>query len=90
LSRGNVDVLVLQAEVTRAWVAAVAVEDALVMAILATETSAHGATVVWDSVALRIKDAEDWATLAEREARERVSRVEVENAVALAYAHEDA
>jgi hypothetical protein len=33
---------------------------------------------------------EDWATLAEREAQERVSRVETENAVVLASACEDA
>jgi hypothetical protein len=33
---------------------------------------------------------EDWATLVEREALERVSRVEVENATMLAFAHEDA
>jgi hypothetical protein len=46
--------------------------------------------MAWDSAALRVEDAEDWATLAEREARERVSRVEEENAMALASAHEDA
>jgi hypothetical protein len=33
---------------------------------------------------------EDWAALVEREALERVSRVEVENATMLASAHEDA
>jgi hypothetical protein len=42
------------------------------------------------SAAIRDKDAEDWTTLVERETLERVSRVEVENAVALASAHEDA
>jgi hypothetical protein len=33
---------------------------------------------------------EDWATLVERKAQERVSRVEVENATMLASAREDA
>jgi hypothetical protein len=33
---------------------------------------------------------EDWATLAERETLERVSRVEAKNTMALASAHEDA
>jgi hypothetical protein len=33
---------------------------------------------------------EDWATLAERKAQERVSRVEVENSTTLASAREDA
>jgi hypothetical protein len=33
---------------------------------------------------------EDWVTLAERVARERVSRVEVESAAMLASAHEEA
>jgi hypothetical protein len=46
--------------------------------------------VAWDSATLHVKDARDWATLAEREALERVSRVEVENATPLASAHEDA
>jgi hypothetical protein len=32
----------------------------------------------------------DWATLVEREAQERVSRVEAENATTLAFGHEDA
>jgi hypothetical protein len=35
-------------------------------------------------------DAEDRAALAEKEARERVSRVEAKNTVVLAYAREDA
>jgi hypothetical protein len=39
---------------------------------------------VWDSAALHVRVAEDWAALAEREALERVSRVEAENTVALA------
>jgi hypothetical protein len=42
-----------------------------------------------DSAALRVKDVEDRAALAEMVALEKVSRVEVENAVTLASAHED-
>jgi hypothetical protein len=38
---------------------------------------------VWDSAALRVKDVEDRAILAEKEALERVSTMEAENAVAL-------
>jgi hypothetical protein len=57
--------------------------------ILTTETSVWEAVAAWDSIALRVKDAEDRATLAEREALERVSRAEVENATALASTRED-
>jgi hypothetical protein len=35
--------------------------------------------VAWDSVVHRVEDAEDLAAFPEREARERVLRVEVEN-----------
>jgi hypothetical protein len=42
-----------------------------------------------DSAALRVKDVEDRAALAEMVALEKVSRVEVENATTLASAHED-
>jgi hypothetical protein len=42
-----------------------------------------------DSAAVCVKDAEDWASLAEREVRERVSRVEMENITTLASARED-
>jgi hypothetical protein len=44
---------------------------------------------VWDSATLHVKDVEDQADLAEIEARERVSRVEAENDVALDFAHKD-
>jgi hypothetical protein len=54
------------------------------------ETSAQEADAALDSTTLCVKDAEDRATIAEREARERVSRMEAENAAALACAHEDA
>jgi hypothetical protein len=57
---------------------------------LATEASAQDATTTWYLAALRVMDAEDRATLAERGALERVSRVEVLNAVALASTREDA
>jgi hypothetical protein len=46
--------------------------------------------VVRDRAALHVKDAEDRATLVERETIERVSRVDVENDTALASAREDA
>jgi hypothetical protein len=48
------------------------------------------ASMAWDNATLCVNDAEDWAALVEREALERVSRVEVENAMMLASAHEDA
>jgi hypothetical protein len=80
----------LQAEVTEEREAAVATEAVRVMAVLAAETSAQEVAAAWDSAALCFKDAEDRATLAEREAWERVWRVEAENAVVLAFACEDA
>jgi hypothetical protein len=46
--------------------------------------------MVWDSANLRIKGAEDWAALVEREALERVSWAEVENSTALSSARADA
>jgi hypothetical protein len=58
--------------------------------VLATETSAQEVAMTQDSTTLHIKDAEDWATLAERKAWERVLRVDAENAVALVSTHEDA
>jgi hypothetical protein len=57
--------------------------------VLAAKTSTQEATVMWDNTALHVKDAEDWATLVEREALERVSRVEAENAVVLGSVYED-
>jgi hypothetical protein len=55
------------------------VEATRVVVVLASETSAQKATVAWDST-----------TKAEREAQERVSSVEAENAAALDSAHDDA
>jgi hypothetical protein len=80
----------LLAEMTQARDTAAAAEAAHVMAVLAVETSAREAAATQDSAALRVKDAEDRAVLAEREALERVLRVEVENATVLASAHEEA
>jgi hypothetical protein len=65
------------------------VKTARITTVLTTKTSAQEATVAWDSIAILVKDAEDRATLAEREARERVSRVEAENAVTLTSSHEE-
>jgi hypothetical protein len=58
--------------------------------VLTVETSAREATTAQDGTTLHIKVAEDWATLAETEALEWVSRVEVGNSAALACAHDDA
>jgi hypothetical protein len=80
----------LQAEVTRAWEAATTVEATHIMTVLAADTSTQEAAAAWGSTVIHVKDAEDQAGLMEREARERVSRVEAENAAALASAREDA
>jgi hypothetical protein len=84
------DMPTLLAEVTWAWEVATAMEAARVTAILALETYAQEAATARDIVALRVNDSEDRGTLVEREALQSVSRVEVENAAALAYACEDA
>jgi hypothetical protein len=57
--------------------------------MLAVETSAQEAAAAQDNATLRVKNAEDWDALAEREALERVLRVEVDNAMVLASACED-
>jgi hypothetical protein len=90
LSRGSADVRALLVAVTRSWEAATTIEAARIVAMLATETSAREASAVRDSAALRVEDAEFRAALAEREAVERLSRVDAENAMALASAREDA
>jgi hypothetical protein len=59
--------------VTRACEAITAVEAAHTVAMLATGTSTREAAETQGSANLRIKDAEDQAALAEREALERVS-----------------
>jgi hypothetical protein len=88
LSRGSTDMSALLAEVTRAWEAVAAVEATHITTILAVEISAHEAAAAQDSAALRIEDVEDRAALAEREAWERVSRVDAENAMVLASTRE--
>jgi hypothetical protein len=80
------DVFALQAEVISAREAAALQKPAT----LATETSAWEAATAWGSTALHVRDVQDWATLVEREALERVSRAEAENATMLASAHQDA
>jgi hypothetical protein len=82
------DMPALQAEVTQAQKAALAVEANHIAVVLTIEISAQEAAAAQDSFTIRVKDAEGWATLAKREARERVSRVEADNAVSF-YAHED-
>jgi hypothetical protein len=83
-------VTALSAEVTRAREVTATAEAAHVVAVLAAEASAQEAVVERDNAALHVKDAEEWAALVEREALEGVSRVEVENTVALAFARDDA
>jgi hypothetical protein len=58
--------------------------------VLATETSAQEATVMRDSATLHVKDAEDQGALAEREAQERMSRVEAGKAAVSVSSREDA
>jgi hypothetical protein len=50
---------VLMAEVARVWEAATAMEAARVTVVLATETSALEAAVVWDSITLHVEDVKD-------------------------------
>jgi hypothetical protein len=90
LSLGGEDVYTLLVEVTRVWETSIAVEAARVTEMLTAETSAWDFVAAWDSATLRVKDVEDRAALAKREALERVLRAEVEHATALASAHEDA
>jgi hypothetical protein len=85
-----VNVPKLQVEVTQSREADADAEAAHVAAALAAKISAQEAVAARDSAAILLKDAKDRATLVERKAREMVSRVEVENATALASAHEDA
>jgi hypothetical protein len=80
----------LLVEVTQAWEAATTAEATRIMTMLAAETSVQEATAAQDSVALRVKDAEDRAALVEKEALQRMSRAKAKNAVVLASAREDA
>jgi hypothetical protein len=83
------NVSTLQAVVTQVQEAATAVEATRAMTILVAETSAHEAVVTQDSAMILIKDVEDHAALAEREAQERVPIVVAESTVALASACEE-
>jgi hypothetical protein len=80
----------LQAEVTQAWEVDRAAEAARIMVVLAVETSAQEAATTRDSAMIFVKDVKDWAALAEREARERVSRVEADSTMVLVSTHEEA
>jgi predicted nucleic acid-binding Zn-ribbon protein len=76
--------------VIRAWEVTVAAKAAHVTMVCAVEASAQEAVVVWESVVALIRNAEDQAALAEREARERVLRVKAKSAAALASTREEA
>jgi hypothetical protein len=71
----------------RAWEAAAIAEATRATMVLAAETSAQETTTEQDSAAILIKDVEDRVSLAEREAWERVLRVEAESIMMLAFAH---
>jgi hypothetical protein len=58
--------------------------------MLAVETSAQEAAAAQDNATLHVKNAEDRDALVEREALERLLRVEADNAMVLASACEDA
>jgi hypothetical protein len=90
LSQGRANVSALQAEVTQAWEVDRAAEAARIMVVLAVETSAQEAATTRDSAMIFVKDVKDWAALAEREARERVSRVEADSTMVLVSTHEEA
>jgi hypothetical protein len=66
------------------------VEAARVVVVFAAETSAQEATAARDTFILCVNHAEDWAALVEREAQERVSKMEAENIAVLACAREEA
>jgi hypothetical protein len=82
--------LAMLAEVTRVQETTATMEATHVAAMLTAETSTREPIVVRDSATLYERDVENQAALAEREALDKVSRVEVENATLLASAHEDA
>jgi hypothetical protein len=56
------------------------------MAVCVAEASSREAAAAWESTVAFVMEAEARATTAEREARERVSKMEAESAAALAYA----
>jgi hypothetical protein len=66
------------------------VEAACATTVHTREAFAREVVVAQESVTALVRDARDWATLADREAWERVSRVEAESATALASANGEA
>jgi hypothetical protein len=90
MSQGGVDVLVLLVEVTQAWDIATAMDVARAAVMLTAETSSREAIAARDSATLHVKDAGDQAALVEREALQRVWRVEAENPMMLTSGHDDA
>jgi hypothetical protein len=80
----------LLVEVTQTWEEVAAAEVIRVMVVHAVETSAQEAATSRESAMTLVKDAKDQTTLEEREAWERVSRVEVESATALASPRDEA
>jgi hypothetical protein len=89
LPQDNVDVAAMRVEVTRMREVVAAMEAARAVSVLTAKASAWEAAMAWDGATLRIKDAEDRATPAEREALEWVSRAEADNSVELASARDD-
>jgi hypothetical protein len=87
LSWGSGDVLALLPKVTQMWEAATTTKVTRVMVVVATETFAQETAMVRDSFPLCVQDAEDRDALEERVALEKVSRAEVQNAMALASTH---
>jgi hypothetical protein len=80
---------VLLAEVAMVHEAAAAAEATCATTMITVETSTREAVVARDSAALQFRDGEDRTTLVDREALERVWRVEVENITVLACAHDN-
>jgi hypothetical protein len=79
------DASALQVEVTQASEVEANAEDTRVTVVLGAENFA-----TWDSTAIHVKNVKHQTALAEREAQERVSRVETENAMTLDSTHDDA
>jgi hypothetical protein len=66
------------------------VKAARIVIVPVVEASTKEVTATWESTAALVRDAENWASMVEREARERVSIVEAESAIVLASAFEEA
>jgi hypothetical protein len=76
-----------QEEVIQVRVAAIATEAARAAVVHSAKASAKGVTMAQENIMTLIKDAEDWAALADREARDRMLRLEVESATSFASPH---